>query len=350
MTSTTPTDADLNAARLLLDRLGVSPADLLAAAPNRAPAPTFADYIPIVAAAVSPGTRRVYGSYWNRITLHWGTRRLDEPTPTEIQQLAEQLKAGLTVRRNARGGRGATEHLIAALRCLYRHAEADNLIPAGSNPALKVPKPRRQPSTRRAVADTRLAEINRIAATTGNDPALDALILRLHTETACRRGGALALRPMDLDPDQCLIQLREKGETVRWQPISPTLMTYLGQHATHRGAPATGQLLRYLDGRPITSRRYDHLWVRVGQNLPWVATQQISTHWLRHTTLTWVERNHGYAVARAYAGHTDSNSHAGTTATYVRASLPEIAAALAALTGEPHPLAAVGPTTPRVSP
>lgn len=42
-------------------------------------------------------------------------------------------------------------------------------------------------------------------------------------------------------------------------------------------------------------------------------------------------------------GHTDGNSHAGTTATYVRASLPEIADALAALTRELHPLAAVGP-------
>ena len=136
--TTAPTAADIDAARLLLDRLGVSPSDLLAAAPNRAPAPTFADYIPIVAAAVSSGTRRVYGSYWNRITEHWGTRRLDEPTPTEIQQLAEQLKAGLTVRRNARGGRGATEHLIAALRCLYKHAEEDGLINPAGNPALTI--------------------------------------------------------------------------------------------------------------------------------------------------------------------------------------------------------------------
>ena len=71
--------------------------------------------------------------------------------------------------------------------------------------------------------------------------------------------------------------------------------------------------------------------------LPWVATQQISTHWLRHTTLTWVERNFGYAVARAYAGHTDSGNEPGATATYVRATLQEVAAALAALTGEPHP-------------
>jgi hypothetical protein len=55
--------------------------------------------------------------------------------------------------------------------------------------------------------------------------------------------------------------------------------------------------------------------------------------------LTWVERNFGYAIARAYADHTDSGSETGATATYVRASLPEVAAALAALTGEPHPLA-----------
>ena len=75
------------------------------------------------------------------------------------------------------------------------------------------------------------------------------------------------------------------------------------------------------------------MWVRIGRHLPWVATQGISTHWIRHTILTWVERNFGYAVARAYAGHTDSGSNTGATATYVRASLSEVAAAVAALTG-----------------
>ena len=68
-------------------------------------------------------------------------------------------------------------------------------------------------------------------------------------------------------------------------------------------------------------------------------TQQISTHWIRHTTLTWVERNFGYAVARAYAGHTESSGDVGATSTYVRASLSEVAAVLAALTSESHPLA-----------
>jgi integrase/recombinase XerC len=44
-------------------------------------------------------------------------------------------------------------------------------------------------------------------------------------------------------------------------------------------------------------------------------------------------------VAKAYAGHTDASGDAGATSTYVRASLSEVAAALAALTGESHPLA-----------
>jgi integrase len=95
-------------------------------------------------------------------------------------------------------------------------------------------------------------------------------------------------------------------------------------------------LLRYRDGRPLTSRRYDHLWKRVGGRLPWVAAQGVSTHWLRHTTLTWVERNFGYGIARAYAGHTDMT---GPATTYIRADLQAIATALAALTGHPHPLA-----------
>ncbi len=334
-----PGRPEVEAALLVLERMGLSPADLLAVPSARPALPTFAQYVPVVSAAVTAGTRRAYGSYWNRVIEHWGNRRLDEPTPSEIRQLMTYVRSHVVARRNARGGRSAAEHLVAALRCLYRHAEDDGLITPAGNPARKVDKPRRLPSTRRAVPDTRLAEINQAAATTGNDPELDTLLLRLHTETACRRGGALALRPADLDPDQCLILLREKGETVRWQPVSPTLMARLIQHGRERHAPADEQLLRYTSGQPITSRRYDHLWTRIGRHLPWAATQQISTHWIRHTTLTWVERNFGYAIAHAYAGHTDSGSDAGTTSTYVRASLHEIAAALSALTDEPHPLA-----------
>jgi integrase/recombinase XerC len=331
------TTPDLQAARILLARMGITP-DQLVAAPRRTRPPTFNEYIDRVSEAVTAGSRRAYGTYWRRIREVWGDRRLDEPTPSEIKQLVERMRSQVVVRRGSRGGRTAAEHLISALRCIYRHAVADGLIAEGNNPSIRVAKPRRLASTRRALKEEQLARINEVAASTGNDPVLDVLLIRLHVETACRRGGALALRPCDLDAEQCLVRLREKGETVRWQPVSPTLMRALLRHIDDRGTgDPTGRLLRYRNGRPITTRRYDYLWSRLGKHLPWIATQQVSTHWLRHTTLTWVERNVSYAVARAYAGHNGRND-AGTTSTYVRADVYEVAEALAELTGEPHPL------------
>lgn len=320
------------------------PATVTPARPGRT-VPTFDDYIPQVVDGVVAGTRRVYDTYWRRIREKWGHRRLDEPTPLEIRQFAEEIREGAVVRRNHRGGAGAAEHLIAALRCIYRYAVADRLIEPGDDPAARVDKPHRQPSLRHALPEPALAAIVRVAGETGNDPDLDLLILRLHIETACRRGGALAIRRRDLDTDQCLVLLREKGQTQRWQPISPTLTAALVAHYQQRcdGGPE-GQLLRYRDGRRVGRRRYDHLWQRIGTFLPWVAVQQISVHWLRHTTLTWVERRFSYATARAFAGHA-GGSEAGTTVTYVKATLQEIAEALAALTGEPHPLADADPMT-----
>ena len=163
---------------------GIDPTDLLTGATARPPAPTFAEYIPVVSAAVSDASRRAYSSYWKKIANEWGERRLDEPTPSEIKQLGEKIRATVTVRSNSRGGNSAVENFITALRCIYNQAVADSIISGADNPASKVAKPRRLKSTRHAVPDARLAEINEVAATTGDDPALDTLLLRLHIETA----------------------------------------------------------------------------------------------------------------------------------------------------------------------
>jgi integrase/recombinase XerC len=101
----TPQQAAVAAALVVLERMGLSPADLVAVPRDRAVVPTFAEYVPVVSAAVSAGTRRAYGSYWNRIVEHWGARRLDEPTPSEIRQLMTWVKTHVVARRNGRGGR-----------------------------------------------------------------------------------------------------------------------------------------------------------------------------------------------------------------------------------------------------
>jgi hypothetical protein len=121
--------SDLAAARLLLDRLGVTAEQLLGLETHPIQkSPTFNEYLDRVADAVSDGTRRAYGTYWRRIRIAWGQRHLNELTPLEISQLVEQSKNEVVSRRNGRDGRAAAEHLIAALRCVYKYAIADGLI------------------------------------------------------------------------------------------------------------------------------------------------------------------------------------------------------------------------------
>jgi hypothetical protein len=69
----------VDAALVLLERMGLTPVDPTAVPQDRLLVPTFAEYVPIVSAAVSAWTRRAYGSYWNRIVDQWGDRRLDGP-------------------------------------------------------------------------------------------------------------------------------------------------------------------------------------------------------------------------------------------------------------------------------
>jgi integrase/recombinase XerC len=66
MTTVNPEAAQravVEAALVVLERMGLSPADLTAVPQPRKPVPTFAEYVPVVSAAVSDGTRRAYGSY-----------------------------------------------------------------------------------------------------------------------------------------------------------------------------------------------------------------------------------------------------------------------------------------------
>ncbi|MEC3974983.1 hypothetical protein [Amycolatopsis sp. H20-H5] len=133
--------AEIGAARLLLSRMGVTAEDLLADPADKPEMPTFDVYIPKVAATLSVTTARAYGSYWKHVHRHWGARRLDAVSASDIRALAEQVKANALVRRNSRGGRNAAEDFVAAVRRIYRRAEDDDLIDERANPARKVTKP-----------------------------------------------------------------------------------------------------------------------------------------------------------------------------------------------------------------
>jgi hypothetical protein len=63
----------LDAARVMLAQMGISATDLLqAAGGTRRPVPTVAEYVEVVSAAVPPGSRRMYCTYWAKAAAKWG--------------------------------------------------------------------------------------------------------------------------------------------------------------------------------------------------------------------------------------------------------------------------------------
>ncbi|KJK35941.1 hypothetical protein UK23_42480, partial [Lentzea aerocolonigenes] len=139
--STNPTT--IRAARLLIAQLGLTPDDLLWEPTD---IPTFAEYVPKVAAAAGPGAQRTYGTYWAYIVTAFGDRPLDQVDATDIQTLMRQVVDLRIVRRSDRGGHSTAEHLLAAIRTIYVHAIRDEILSPHHNPAAEIPKPRRQTS------------------------------------------------------------------------------------------------------------------------------------------------------------------------------------------------------------
>jgi integrase len=318
-----------------------------AAVPAR-PIPTVEAYLQVVQRAAKKTTSDTYGTYWRLLVRELGDKRLDEVYATDLKALAKTARQSAVKRRNSRGGVSAEENCVGALRAFFRCAVDDGLLAV--NPASSVPKPKRLASPRRALTAEEYAELDAVTRSGGNDPLLDTLLLRFHTETGARRGGAVALTLDDLDCRNSQVRLHEKGSTERWQPVSPTLLAALRQHATARGAVnPTDQVFRFrvkkgqTTGDPLTRRRYNTLANRWQKSLPWAAQYGVSPHWLRHTAVTTAERLSGsFGVARAFAGHTVP---ADATTTYIKAGATDVAAVVVQMTGEEHPLAAAKPQT-----
>ncbi|WP_067834450.1 hypothetical protein [Nocardia lijiangensis] len=129
-------------------------------------------------------TRQLYRLYWNKLlkTEGWADRRIDEPTKADFERLIEHTRAHRQIRGSDRGGQSVAEHMISALRRLYRYAVDAELLDPSRNIARTLDRPRQHPSRRHAIPKPILEAINKFAATTGHDPGLDVLLLRHATE------------------------------------------------------------------------------------------------------------------------------------------------------------------------
>lgn len=234
-------------------------------------------------------------------------------------------------------GRGAEETFITATRAFFEAAMTEPTVALAVNPALSMKKPPRGERLRRPMTDTQLAQLWTLVQTTGYDPALDTLLVHFHLLSGARRQGALRLTLDDIDVKRCLVHLHEKNRRSRWQPIPPSLIQALLDHARRRGATdPTNPVFHYRDGTPLTDRRYDALSDRVQQRLPWAAECKWDIHTLRVHTSAQIERLYGGAVSDRFLGHAADT----TGKLYQRATDEEVATAIQALSGEAHPVAA----------
>lgn len=318
-------------------RLGVTIDDLAAAATRlhlATPPVTVSEYVATIAPTFSPATAATYRTYWRLAVTHFGDQRLGEVTVDDCATVVAAAGWHAHEARPASDGRSSRENCVAALRALFSRAERSGLIT--TNPAAVLAKPRRRPSRRRPLDHGEVEELVNAIRTTSRDPDLDLLLVRFHLESGARREGALNLRRRDLDDRRATAWLREKFGAEREQPISPSLVRLLARHSEARGGHgADDAVFRCRNGGPITRRRYNTIFDRARPCLVWSERTPVCAHVLRYTAINAIGRVGGYAVAQAFAGHRPPS----VTGLYLRARPSDVAAAVAILTGEAHPLA-----------
>lgn len=255
-----------------------------------------------------------------------GDRDAESVQAEDVATWAERAREEAVADPRARHGAGAQEAFILATRAAYLRA-----VRAGTvrrNPVDEVRMPSRPASRRTALGCEQLAQVRLAVVAHSRDPALDDLVFQFLRETACRRAGAIRLSRDDLGQATRAVRLVEKYDKQRWLPVSAHLMHRLVAHADTRAHPGCGRVLHRQDGGHLNGKWFENFAKRI-QQLPWASELGVSAHWLRHTTLTDIERVAGVRVAAAYAGHADNSL--GVTGMYTKASPEELRAAHARL-------------------
>ncbi len=286
---------------------------------SASPVPTLAEFAGQVLDLLGGRTLDTYRHHILRLVDEFGHRRLDEVQPLELERLAVQTRRDAVELRDARHGFGAQESFVNATRFVFVCAHKAGHL--RDNPASGLARPRRRRSARRALSSDELAALFAAVLATSRDPELDLLIVSFARETACRREGILNLRLADVQPIPS-VMLYEKFEEQREIPISAQLEKALRAHSEARPSNGVDTVFRYRDGQPLTDRRFDTIFRRLGDHLPWAKSLGVSLHWIRYSTLTDIRMSSGERVASAYAGHGDQSG--GITGLYTRATFEEL--------------------------
>ena len=251
-------------------------------------------------------------------------------------------------------GRGGREQFIQASRWMFNWLNNEDA--AQPNPALKLKLPPRQESFARSLDASEFVEVYGVAVSTGQDPALDGLLMRHLLIQGVRRSGALLMQCHGLDVNGMNISYwDQKKKTWRARPTTRTHMADLITHAIARGPRIAAPLdapeveRRYgipalspsspvfyhppvdtfdADGyflsrqvHPISRKRFESLFARIKRHLPWAAHVELRCHDIRHTSGRLVYKAADQQMAKLHLAH-DGGS---TTEHYLKAHLEELA-------------------------
>lgn len=265
-----------------------------------------------------------------------GAKSLDRVTNADLVRVIAAIRDEARTRVNGVRGKGAEENAQTALRAFYKWARRNGYTTADPDSGMSYKK--RGKIGRRAFTVNELAQVQQVFDAS-LDPELARVFLRLALETGARHAEMLNLTVGDLDEGDGTVRLIPKGfdGTYLEQPVTVSLFEALrrlpAQRMKGRVKSATPLLLNR-NGQPVSRRYFEHLCEEVRAAIPALGQGNKSwftTHALRHTAATMVERAGGEAVARLFLGHAAS-SH---TQDYVSANIDELRATMVAIWGEP---------------
>jgi site-specific recombinase XerD len=266
-------------------------------------------------------SRSLYAYYLRELAARSGTLQLSDIDGFLLEQWGLDVRTAAAASSRGTHGYAAQEHFINAARFFFSWCVRAGYLNA--SPAAELRVPARRPNRRRALTEAELAAVLGAATATSADPELDELLLAFVRETAARREGVLNARVTEVNDLVASIILDEKGDKMREMPITRELAAAMRAHA---GARHSGceRVFHYRSGACLTRRRIESMFARVQRELPWARAMGVSLHWLRHTTLTDVDRLAGSRVAAAYAGHSDAAT--GVIGAYTKVSFEELQA------------------------
>jgi integrase len=269
------------------------------------------------------------------------------------RQLARNLRRAETGRAQKRsGGDHAVEQYNDTLRRTFSHAGLR--LEARLERIDAIPGTRRPKKDQgRGITTEQFSELCRVAWTGGDDPDLDGLLVVFEVCTGARREGILELRTDSLDLAGMQLDLWEKAGSTDWQPVQLQLMGMLIEHVINRhlavidpakwdkvtvdqvlageirlpsGIPIFHYRPKRKDGvlvpHPVTRKRFNTLYDRIQETLPWADQHGVHGHDLRRTGSSWIERRFGRGVSQAWLRHADD-----VTGSYTRGTREEVRAA-----------------------